>query len=195
MKRSLHRFFLPSLRQLLVTAIVLGWPLVAAAAESAYCKYNIHAQQQTRRSGEVVYKASYANYTNPGAGHLIVPAGSKITILKKSRKGFDFKTADGKTIMFEYHEPRMQMSIDQYLKKITSKSAVSLGDLSAKDRKGVELGKALEGMTREGVMTALGYPAAHKTPALKGNAWTYGQDRFRTLVVEFKGDKVVNIRQ
>ena len=180
---------------LISLSVLLTLSASALAAETVYNKYNIHIQQQTKRNGDVVYKASYANYTNPGTGHMIVKAGSKITITQKKRKGCTFTTTDCKAVTFEFHEPRMQMSIDEYLEKITSPKAASTKNLSRLDRQGVDAGKAKVGMSRQGVMTALGYPAAHKTPSLKDNAWTYWQDRFRTMVVEFKGDKVVNIRQ
>ncbi len=152
-----------------------------AKSETVYTKYNIHAQEKGRS-----IKASYANYTNPGEGHLIIPRGSKITILKKNRKRFIFK--DEKTqkkITFDYHAGRMGMKINDYIALITSPTPVSNKDLSKIDLKGIKKGKALKGMTREGVKAALGYPAAHRTPSLDDSRWIYWTNRFRTIAVEF----------
>lgn len=195
MTKVTNKLLRHTLKSTLTTALVLILFTGAQAAETVYNKYNIHAQQQTRRNGDIVYKASYANYVNPGTGHLIIQAGSKISITKKGRKGFTFETADRKSVAFEFHGPRMQMSMEEYLDEITSAKPVAINKLAKIDRQGVKEGKAKVGMSRKGVMTALGYPAAHKTPSIKDNAWTYWQDRFRTMVVEFKGDKVVNIRK
>jgi hypothetical protein len=152
-----------------------------AAKDVLFTKYNIHTQAKGN-----LLNASYANYTNPGAGHYIVPAGTEITLLSKSGKEFKFRiNGDGREVRFLFHEPRMGMRVDEYIEKITSPQPVSLKKLSALDRKGVEQAKALVGMTREGVMTALGYPAAHKTPSLESPTWIYWTNRFGTLAVDF----------
>lgn len=163
-----------------------------AAQEVRYTRYNVHTQAK----GSKVLMASYANFTRPGGGHHIIPAGTEITILKKSRKEFRFQASgDDRVVRFQFHEPRMEMSLDEYIQKITSASPVSLKKLSTLDRKGVAEGKALVGMTRDGVLTALGYPATHKTPSLEAPTWIYWTNRFKTIAVDFDGrGKVKTVR-
>ena len=165
---------------------------VLAKGEIRYTKVNIHTQTKDGRT----HKASYANYTNPGSGHVIIPAGSEIRVTTKRRKSFSFTFEDGsKQGVFEYHQPRMGMRLDEYLEKISSSVPISLSGLSKLDRKGVEEGKALVGMSKEGVMAALGYPAAHRTPSLDASTWIYWSNRFRTVAVEFDNNgKVAKIR-
>ncbi len=171
---------------LLVLSVAAGM-----AAETRYTKYNIHAQQKDAK----VANASYANYTNPGVGHVIIPAGTKISIVKSSRRGFDFIYADGRTVRFEFHDKRMGMGIEDYLDLITSPQPVTINKLNAKDKRGVSEGKALVGMSKHGVMTALGYPAAHKTPSPDSSSWVYWQNRFSTLIVDFdENGKVIAVR-
>jgi len=174
----------------LVVLLMFGG--VAWGKELRYTKYNIHAQYKSAK----VVRASYANYTNPGSGHVIIPAGTAVTVKDKSRRRIVFAYDGGeKEIVFEYHAPRMQMSVDEYLEKITSPTPVSLDHFSALDKKGISQGKALVGMSREGVMTALGYPATHRTPSLDATTWIYWTNRFRTMAVEFGPDgKVVAVR-
>ncbi len=162
------------------------------AAETRYTKYNIHAQVKDGRTAI----ASYANYTDPGAGHIIVPAGSEISIIKKSRKGFDFTYKGGATsIRFECHSKRMGMGTDEYIDLITSAEPVSFAKLSKLDKQGMQEGKASVGMTKAGVLAALGYPAAHKTPSLDAATWIYWTNRYRTLGVDFDGSgKVAAVR-
>lgn len=161
---------------------------------AVYTKYNIHAQDSGRD-----IKASYAGYVDLVDGHIIIPAGSKIDFPDKRarRNGFFIKVVDtGQEVFFEYHEGRMEMSEQQYVELITADEPVSIEGFSEVDQKGIKAGKAFEGMSREGVLTALGYPATHRTPSLESSSWTYWRNRFATMVVEFNVDGFVeNVRK
>ena len=151
-----------------------------AEGEVVYLQNNIHYQMGPKDS-----KASYANWTDPGAGHGILPVNSAIMI-SRWRRGFLITDADdGMEIFFEFHKRNMDMSVDEYLELITSPSKVSLSGLSEKDKKGIQDGKAYHGMTKKGVRMALGYPAVHRTPSLDSNTWIYWTNRFRAISVEF----------
>ncbi|OGP59485.1 MAG: hypothetical protein A2V65_09550 [Deltaproteobacteria bacterium RBG_13_49_15] len=150
-----------------------------------YLKNNIHAQQGRRD-----IKASFANWTNPGAGHTIIPVNTAVIVDSSPstfrRSVFSFTVQDSKkTVIMEYNEKLMGMSVDDYLKLITSPNPVALEKLSAADQKGIKDGKASIGMTKDGVRMALGYPAVHMTPTLEDNKWTYWTNRFKSVVVEF----------
>jgi hypothetical protein len=156
-----------------------------------YTKYNIHTQTKDGKT----HKASYANYTSPGAGHVIIPAGSEITLTKTKSKAFYFTFDGDKNVVFEFHQPRMGMDVDEYIDLITSTQPTSLSGLSRLDKEGVASGTVKKGMTRKGVMAAFGYPAAHKTPSLDSDTWIYWGNRYRTVGVDFGADgKVVNLR-
>jgi hypothetical protein len=158
----------------------------ASSDSTKYLKCNIHAFD----NGHDI-KASYANWTNPGQGHLLIPVNTPIEI-KKWRKGFRFITVDTqKKVYFEFHKKRMGMSVEEYIGLITSPEPVSLSSFSETDLEGISEGKARVGMTKTGVMTALGYPATHRTPSLVQNTWIYWKNRFRTMAVEFDFDGIV----
>lgn len=177
----------------LILSVLLCFAFVQpafAGGEVRYTKYNIHSQTKDGKK----HKASYANYTRPGAGHVIIPAGSEITVTKKKRKAFYFTFDGGKKVVFEFHQPRMGMKVSEYVDIITSPEPTSLKGLSKLDRKGVAEGNALVGMTRNGVMAALGYPATHRTPALDSTTWVYWTNRFGTVAIDFGSDgKVVSV--
>lgn len=165
-----------------------------ASGEYVYLKYNIHAQQHRN-----FYKASYANWTDPGKGNTLFPVNTEVKIGKwggrGGREGFSLTTRDGKKILVEYSPKNMGMSLQEYINLITSPTSVSLKGLSEKDRYGISLGKALAGMTKNGVMIALGYPAKHRTPSLENNVWIYWKNRFTTKEVIFGQDgKVIKVR-
>lgn len=178
---------------LLVCLLGLVFTLPALSQDGVrFTKYNIHTQSKNG----VKAKASYANYTDPGVGHVVVPAGTEIDITKRSRRGFVFTYDSGsKKVTFAYQKKRMGMSMDEYIELITSPKPVSYAGLSKQDKKGIADGKAYKGMTRKGVMAALGYPAVHKTPSLDANTWIYWANRFRTIGVDFNDQgKVSQVR-
>jgi len=174
-----------------ILAIIMG--NVFAAEEPLYLKNNIHAQFSSQD-----IKASYANWTDPGTGHTIIPVNTPV-ILKKGGhiRGSIFTILlqdSGKTILFEFDKKRMAMEPEEYWKLIASPSKVDLNALSEIDQKGIREGKASIGMTKDGVRMALGYPAAHMTPSLNENRWIYWTNRFKNFTVEFGPDgKVVAI--
>ena len=178
---------------MILTVCLLVNPLVSEGRskfiieDPVYLKVNIHYQDNGKDC-----KASYANYTNPGAGHQILSVNTPVRIKKWRRSGFIIvDTETNREIFFEYNKGRMQMSIEEYLDKITSTSKVNIGRLSDKDRQGIEEGAAGIGMTKEGVMIALGYPATHRTPSPESNRWIYWTNRFGTIAVTFDDKGVV----
>jgi hypothetical protein len=158
-----------------------------AREEGVYTRYNLHYVVE---HGTV--KGSFANWTD-WPGHAFLPYNTKVrTDLWINR--IRFETDTGLRIMFELNPGRMGMSSSQYIDLITSPTPVAYDDLSDVDRQGIEAGKALVGMSKEGVKIALGYPARHRTPSLEDNHWTYWKGRHETYVVEFDADgKVAKI--
>lgn len=162
-------------------------PCMSQSATVVYNRYNIHIYQSR---GD--WHASYANYTDPGSSHQIVPPNTPMTI-DTWRNGFVIMTqaAPKRKIYFAYDDRRMNMSVATYIQTITSPKIISLEHLTPKDLEGVKDGKAMPGMTKQGVLAALGYPASHRTPSLQSNEWIYWRNRFRTLAVDFDVDGIV----
>lgn len=161
-------------------------------ASVVYLKNNIHVQQHESKNE---YKASYANWTEPGRGHIIIPVNSPVT-MEGARRGLIMKVQNrGISINFEIDEKNIGMSSEQYWQLITSPQPTNIDRLSPTDRRGIQDGKAYKGMTKEGVRIALGYPAPHRTPSLDGNTWVFWTNRWRAIEVDFDNHgKVKNIR-
>ncbi|MEJ2199675.1 MAG: hypothetical protein P8X63_01465, partial [Desulfuromonadaceae bacterium] len=169
---------------LLVLLMLLVWAGQGMAAdEVVYTRYNIHVEKRFSNRGDPVYRASYANYIYPPSGqHIILPPNTRILPINKRRlftKNYGFQViAENYKVIFEFDKRRMGMDFEQYMDLITSPQPVTLPKLSDIDRKGVTEGRPHVGMSKKGIMMALGYPAAHKTPSLDDNTWTYWKDRF-----------------
>lgn len=184
-KKYLSRFFLVALS--VVVAGCGGHSSQRSDGQNAlYLKNNIHVQEHRHQE----YRASYANWTNPGKGHIIVPVNTPVTIGSFNR-GFAITTQAGHTILFEYDDKNMGMSSEQYIALITSPQPIPLNNLSEIDLKGIKDGKAYVGMTKGGVKIALGYPAVHRTPSLDNNTWIYWTNRFKSIAIEFDEKGIV----
>lgn len=157
-----------------------------------YSRYNLHyyAQGQTCR-------ASYTNWTDC-PGHAFLPYNTAFKMgLSGRRNTFELISVDtGLAILFEFSSPNMGgMSPREYFNMITSPTPVSYPNLSEVDQEGASAGRAMLGMSKEGVMIALGYPAKSMTPSTDLNTWTYSRNRFRQLTVTFSNDgKVESLR-
>jgi hypothetical protein len=165
---------------------------------TVFLKNNIHVQMRTDRKGREVYRASYANFTDPGQGHMIIPVNTPVTIRTAGSwrgKEILITTADGKEIHFEFNSRNMKMKPEEYFNIITSPRKTNLNRFSSIDRKGIASGRPYVGMSKNGIQTALGFPAVHRTPSLTDNIWTYWTNRFVTTAVEFDArGKVTQIR-
>ena len=162
----------------------------AGTENGVYSRYNIHYFSKKNSN-----TASYANYTQC-PGHSLLPYNTRFKVgdWKKGFKLTDVNT--GLVIMFEYDSANMDgMSTGDYINLITSQTSVSYDGLSAKDKEGIKAGQALVGMSKKGVMIALGYPAKHRTPSTDLNTWIYWKGRYNMLTVDFNEEgKVVSIK-
>ena len=70
-----------------------------------------------------------------------------------------------------------------------------ISNLNKLDTKGIKQGKALLGMSKEGVLFAMGYPPIHANPTMENNNWLYWRNRFGKRAIEFSEQgKVIKIK-
>lgn len=149
-------------------------------AEEVYLSSNIHGEV---KNGFLL--ASYANWTDPKY-HRIIPVNTIVDIHKWDGGFAVLPLENGDLpVIFEYNASRMQMSIEEYIGKITSIKKRDLSNLSEIDQEGIENGEALIGMSKEGVRIALGFPARHETPSLEKDTWVYWDNRWDSYNVIF----------
>ena len=154
-----------------------AWP-----TEVVYTRYNLHYISEMG-----LHRASYANWTQH-AGHRVLPYNTRVRA-RISENAISFMVADtGMQIDLEYNAGHMRMSAWDYFDLITSRTPVTYEGLSQVDRQGIAAGKARVGMSKQGVLVALGYPATHRTPSLDRNRWFYWKARRGSYAVEFDHD-------
>lgn len=63
--------------------------------------------------------------------------------------------------------------------------------LSELDRKGIRKGIPYEGMSRQGILFAMGRPPRHANPDLEAATWMYWLNRFKRKAIDFDEKGVV----
>lgn len=154
---------------------------LAAAGNERFTLVNLHPDGS---------KLSTVNYQRGG----LIPLCTKVRIDDQSRKAMRFTTLeDGREYVYVRHGSNSDF--EGHLAKVfgTTCARDRESGLAAIDRQGIREGKALVGMTKDGVVLAIGYPPEHKTPSLDGDAWRYWTTRFGQMVVTFENGHVVGI--
>ena len=143
---------------------------------------NLHPDENNRRLYSV-------NYQQDG----LIALCTKVRITAVTHRAMTFELADGgRKYEYIFHDTLRQeipKHLDQFFGKTCPKKQVDA--LGKVDRQGIKEGRALPGMTKAGVILAIGYPPEHATPSLDGSVWKYWRNRFATTLIHFEDGKVV----
>ncbi len=128
---------------------------------------------------------------------VIIPVGTKVKItdIRSSKLFFtDIKRGVDYRIINKIKHNNISMT--ELLNKWFSKNNIlskggKFSTFSEKEQKAIRAGRIEEGMSREAVLMAYGYPPTIKTPSLDIDRWTYWRNRWITQVADFKDNKVV----
>jgi hypothetical protein len=160
----------------------IDYPLIGQSP--VYTLVNLHPDEPRQRLYSV-------NYQQPG----LIPLCTKVKLESLDKRKLTFRVLD-KDREYEYvfhkslREP-IPKHLDRYF---GTKCEAKLDSLSEVDRKGVQSGSVMPGMTKRGVILAIGYPPEHATPSLDSDLWTYWKNRFGKMQVHFSGNKVTEIK-
>jgi hypothetical protein len=173
-------------------SIVLSavWAAAAGAADikegdKLQTLSNLHPDKQAIHS---------INYQLPSR----IPVCSDVTVKKVSKGAmvFDYSGAEYEFVL-DKHTKGADISLQQAAQTYFGPKCddAKMKSLNKLDQEGIASGRAQVGMTREGVLLAMGRPPFHANPSLEVSEWMYWRNRFARIAVQFddKG-KVVNIR-
>ena len=127
---------------------------------------------------------------NEWRGRTIIPACTPVQVTSVRGRQILFTMA-GTRYRYVIHRTS-RLPVQVHFERYFGVACPKLDQMSAVDQQGVRLGLPAVGMTRAGVVTALGYPPDHRTPALEGGAWTFWGNP-GSVVVYFQGDTVAQI--
>ena len=191
----------PRTIHLWILAIMTVSSFIAGAQEFGkvvYNRYSFHYQiTPGRRRRPPTYQASCLGNIDPGKEiHGFLSVNSKV-ILTKDRSGVTVTSqADPKKKITLYFKAAYMnnMTIEEYVNLLFSPTKVDYDGLNKADVDGIRRGMVLKGMTRTGVLVALGYPPIHRTHSLEEDIWTYWKDRSKIRTITFKDGKVDTIK-
>lgn len=131
----------------------------------------------------------------------ILPVGTKVVIKKVGIKDIKFADYDGidyRIIYIKKHSPGV--SVWDHLNRYFSeedpmRSGGPFEKFTKAEQNNIEMGEIAEGMSKDAVIMAYGYPPPIKTPKLKSRSWIFMLNRFVTQTVMFKDDKVFKIKR
>jgi hypothetical protein len=146
---------------------------------------NLHPDMQRR----VLFTL---NYQQDG----LIPICSDVTVIKSGKKKLTFEY-QGQEFEIAYEGftekagvPFQKAVQTLYLDKSCDKA--KLQSLSKIDKEGVRTGQPKVGMTRDGVLLAMGRPPIHANPDLGLSSWHYWRNRYGKRVVNFGEDGKVS---
>ncbi len=155
-------------------------------APKVYTLVNLHPDEQNSRMYAV-------NYQLPN----LLPLCSEVKLNKLNRKKLEFLVVEtGKSYTYLYHKAAAE-PFEKHLLLFfgTQCNKKAVAKLSKKDREGIKIGRAMIGMTKKGVLYAMGNPPRHVNPSLEAREWIYWRNRFKRTAISFdnKG-KVTGIK-
>jgi hypothetical protein len=132
-----------------------------------------------------------ANFQQAG----LIPVCSEVGLLERNKERLVFEVkATGKRYEYYDHKAAGEPFPDHLTRYFgTECPRAQLAALDKRDQEGVKQGKALPGMTKQGVVFALGYPPPHVTPSLDADRWIYWTNRFNKVAVVFRDGRVIAV--
>ncbi len=159
-------------------------PLLAMVGRTYYLGTNLHADMTFN-------KVSSVNYQKGG----LLSWGRTVRIERVLRNWMLFAdTRSGRRYRYEFHhKTRSATSLKKHVDRIFLDAAalsgleVRIKGMSSVDQDGIYEGRALPGMTREGVIIAIGYPPefANRGDLMTLRKWHYWIGRFDKMEVFF----------
>ena len=72
---------------------------------------------------------------------------------------------------------------------------INLDKFTSQEKENILAGTVVEGMRKDAVICALGYPPKHRTPSLSAAEWRYWHNRVNSFLVCFSDGKVARIKE
>jgi hypothetical protein len=145
-----------------------------------YLKCNLHADPNNNRLSSV-------NYQLTGK---VLKWGTPIKIKKISRGKVKIE-ASGEIFTYEIHKRTKKVTtvrdhLARFLTTDLNQLKTKAGNLSSMDKKGIEDARAIVGMSKQGVLIAIGYPPEFVVPdPMAASSWQFWRNRWGQFVVIF----------
>ena len=162
-----------------------GARYVVEGGGPTYLMTNLHPDARRRMTS--------LNATSPRGGTLL-PICTPVTLERINGRTIIFR-ADTTGLRYIYQLHRSTRApIEEHVQRYFGTQCPNMAAMTPEDQAGIQNGQVYQGMTKQGVIMAIGYPPEHQTPTLEADTWTYwatGNNRFE---VYFANGVVSGIR-
>ncbi len=146
---------------------------------------NLHADARRRLSS--------INYSSPRGGTLL-PICTPVTLERIQGRVITFR-ADTTGLRYQYVLHRStRVPVEEHVQRYFGTQCPNIQAMSPEDQAGIQNGQVYQGMTKQGVIMAIGYPPEHATPTLQGDVWKYWATNSNRFEVYFTNGIVSGIR-
>ena len=125
-----------------------------------------------------------------------IPAGTPIAVMQPAKDSYRaYATIAGRPFRLGLDYGRPVQGTEQWVSKIVLRDDPRINNAawSLEVRQAIAQGKVMVGMTKEQVITSLGYPLPTKTPNLDSNIWRYSQNSSVQYDVYWENERVANV--
>lgn len=171
--------------------------LALALATVAGCgrtRYQVETQGQvyslTNLHSDARGRISSVNYTNGTRLPVCTPVQFGAINTRQARFTH---SQTGQRFAYTMHRSA-RTPMEQQLARYFGTACPNVTAMSAADQAGIAQGQVSPGMTKQGVIMALGYPPEHRTPSLQQDTWRYWGSRNRTFEVHFVNGVVASVQ-
>ncbi len=160
-----------------------GRYVVENSTAPTYTMINLRVQQ-----GRLVSSIGYQNQS-------LMPVCTPVQIDRVRGRRIAFTNlTTGQRMRYEVHRADREI-IDTHLQRVFGTSCPDIAQMSQADLSGIQNGQVYNGMSKAGVLIAVGYPPSHRTPTLDQDVWRFWRTRFNQFEVYFTNGLVSGIRE
>jgi hypothetical protein len=123
------------------------------------------------------------------SGLAMLPVGTPIKVISLGRNKASAEI-NGKKMRFGHDYGRDQESLEQWLRKIVVEEdpGSHIASYPADIQAAIKEGRVMVGMTREQVVTSIGYPLTSETPSLESPLWRHWVTSFEEYQLSWGAD-------
>ncbi len=122
-----------------------------------------------------------------------VNACTPVTIERVNDRQIVFVSQQGQRFTY-LRSNHSRVPIADHVNRYFGPGCPDTASMAGPDQMGIRDHQIYEGMSKAGVLIAIGYPPEHQTPSLEGDVWKYWKNRYNTFEVYFVGGLVSGIR-
>ena len=148
-----------------------------------YTLHNLHPDMKNNR----LYTVNYQQQ------NLLIPVCTKVRLTDYGKKRVTFVAEPDNRQYHYFYYKRVREPLVEHIPGVFGPECPKkeIAALSEIDRKGIKKGVALPGMTKQGVLYAMGKPPIHMTPSTQSQNWMYWANRWKRFVVVFDENDLV----